>query len=256
MSATDANGRTYIAHPGGSTEIDDSAASSPLPLLRLPRLRGPPSCGLSHCVAVTAALEAISWATHKRDGGKFGQLGHGAGATAAESYEVRRVAMPAEAAPIAVAAAGDQHSAFVDADGAVWACGLDRWTQLGQPALWSKGAVWHKTPRKVAALDGTRIVDVDCGSDHTIALDEQRRVWAWGRGEHGQLFGPENRPFTAQPTVSRALSGDGAAAIVARGDCSCAASAAAGALRCVGRCDERRMQLALAQKRSRPLVAH
>ena len=105
MSATDANGRTYIAHPDGSTETDDAATASPLPLMRLPRLRGPPSCGLSHCVAVTAALEAISWATHKRDGGRFGQLG--TGATAAESYEVRRVAMPAEAAPIAVAAAGD-----------------------------------------------------------------------------------------------------------------------------------------------------
>ena len=135
---------------------------------------------------------------------RFGQLGHGAGATAAESYEVRRVAMPAEAAPIAVAAAGDQHSAFVDADGAVWACGLDRWTQLGQPALWSKGAVWHKTPRKVAALDGTRIVDVDCGSDHTIALDEQRRVWAWGRGEHGQLFGRRTgRSRRSRPSRAR-----------------------------------------------------
>ena len=49
------------------------------------------------------------------------------------------------------------------------------------------------------------MVSAACGSDHTLALDVEGRVWAFGRGEHGQCFGEHTRPFTAAPTVSAAL---------------------------------------------------
>jgi len=55
--------------------------------------------------------------------------------------------------------------------------------------MWKRGAVWQREPKDVPSLvaAGTRIVDVACGTDHTIALDEQSNVWAWGRGEYGQV---------------------------------------------------------------------
>ena len=102
------------------------------------------------------------------------------------------------------------------------------------------------------ALDGRLVTDVACGADHTVALDAQHNVWAWGRGEHGQLFGAANRPFTAPPTISKALSGTAggeggggsggaaiaawiATAVEARGNCSCAVGRD-GTRWCVGKC--------------------
>ena len=85
------------------------------------------------------------------------------------------------------AAAGDNHSAFVDEAGGLWLCGVDRWTQLGQDLLWTKGASWQRTPKAVPSLRGkASIVEAACGSDHTVALDSAGKVWAFGRGEHGQ----------------------------------------------------------------------
>jgi len=83
----------------------------------------------------------------------------------------------------------------------------------------------------VPALSNVRVVDVACGADHTVALDSHNNVWAWGRGEHGQLFGSTNRPFTAPPTMAAKLSP--AVAIAAAGNGTCSVSAAR-VPRCVG----------------------
>jgi len=120
------------------------------------------------------------------------------------------------------------------------ACGCLAWTQLGQPVMWKRGAVWQREPKDVPSLvaAGTRIVDVACGTDHTIALDEQSNVWAWGRGEFGQLFGATKRPFTSPPAISPVLSASTVRHVLAVGHCSCALDEARRVLRCVGRgCD-------------------
>merc|ERR1712032_977954 len=102
-----------------------------------------------------------------------------------------------EAGRISRVAAGDAHSAFVDEYGGLFAWGCDRWMQLGQDKLWAKGAVWQREPMPVNLLRrrGVRLVDVCCGTDHTVALDDAGKVWAFGRGEHGQLFGNDRRVF-------------------------------------------------------------
>ena len=228
----DANGRSYALGSDGTVLIDDSRAKSNLlPPLDLPRLAGLPECGKSHCVAVSALGEAISWATSARDGGRYGQLGWGSAHV--EAYTPHRIQLGAN--KTVKAAAGDDHSAFVDAAGGLWLCGVDRWEQLGRGAvLWKGGAVWQREPKPVPALQNVRVIDVACGADHTIALDEERRVWAWGRGEHGQLFGASNRPLTSPPTVSAALSKGFIAKLEALANRSCSVDAAGGR-RCVGR---------------------
>ena len=44
-------------------------------------------------------------------------------------------------------------------------------------------------PTRVQALGSIRIVHVSCGSGdaHTLALDDNGRVWSWGDGDYGKL---------------------------------------------------------------------
>ena len=235
--AFDANLRCYTLRPDGAVDIEDGERTHQLPPPpSLPPLAAPPVCGANHCLAVHRSRgEAISWATSS-SGNRFGQLGWGKSAKAPPLYEARPVETPAGCGRVVKVAAGDFHSALVDEAGSLYAWGCDRWTQLGQELLWVKGAVWQCKPQLVASLQkaSVRIVDVACGADHTVALDERRQVWAWGRGEHGQLFGDARRPFTAPPSVSHVLQSGGCAArVTATGHCSCSYSEA-GLLRCIG----------------------
>ena len=255
-TTVDRNGRKYSLLTDGAVLIDDSSVTKALPPPPdLPPLKGPPSCGLDHCVAVTAAFEAISWATSKA-ASRFGQLGwqqDGSNNAMLPIYTPRRIVLPGRSddeQPIVDAAAGDAHTALVDADGGLWLCGSDRWTQLGQDNFWAKGHIWQREPCRVPSLaqKGVRVRSVALGADHSLALDDHGQVWAFGFGQHGQCFGEARRPFTSMPAISAALStsgtGTGAAAAVqkiwARGHCSCALLARDGGgkeWKCVGRCE-------------------
>ena len=119
-----------------------------LPPLDLPRLNGVPECGKSHMRGSVALGEAISWATSARDGGRYGQLGWGSAHV--EAYTPHRIQSVAH--KTVKAAAGDDHSAFVDAEGGLWLCGVDRWEQLGRGAvLWKGGAVRQREPEARAS---------------------------------------------------------------------------------------------------------
>lgn len=143
-------------------------------------------CGLHHCVALVESFgAAYSWAT-SRDGHRFGQLGWASDAekcVEATTVDARRVAMPSGSGKPMRVAAGDAHTAIVDDAGGLYLCGSDRWLQLGQSAFWSKGKIWRRTPSRVELLErsGTHVVAAACGADHTLALDDQGRVWAFGR---------------------------------------------------------------------------
>jgi len=247
---TDSNGRAYHLTTDGTVSVSDAGAKKALPPIEpaLPKLDAL-SCGASHCVAVARALgRAYSWATDAT-GNRFGQLGI-ASAERAVPYALRHVAMPEGPGRVVVGvAAGDCHSAFVTEAGELYVCGSDRWLQLGQPVLWSQGKVWQREPTIVPKLgEETRVVSAAGGSDHTLALDVEGRVWAFGRGEHGQCFGEHTRPFTAAPTISAALTNlhageskhhhirNRVAGIFARGNCSCITDEMGSLVRCIGQC--------------------
>ena len=101
------------------------------------------------------------------------------------------------------------------------------------------GAVWQRTPVKVTSgLAGRHVVDCACGRDHTVAVTDEGLVFAWGRGEHGQLFGTSRRPFTSPPTASTVLSRGHATRVAAHNNCTCAMSAS-GRMECIGECFDR-----------------
>lgn len=227
---------------------DHAAAPPPTPPPSAPHTPGEHTCGLHHCATVDRAIgRAYTWATADA-GNRFGQLGRGSKKDA-RLGELSRAAveLPASAGAVTKVAAGDNHTVFLTSSGKVFACGSDRWLQLGQAQFWKGGAVWQRTPQPVPALANERIVDIAAGADHTLALDGQGRVWAFGRGEHGQCLGESRKPFTVAPTPSAVLSSQAGGSgrvterVFAKGHCSCAVDSQASCT-FAGRCGRSEME--------------
>jgi alpha-tubulin suppressor-like RCC1 family protein len=52
-----------------------------------------------------------------------------------------------------------------------------------------KPDVQHSTafPKLVSALQGTKVIQVECGAHHTLALTADKEVYSWGMGSCGRL---------------------------------------------------------------------
>ena len=83
-------------------------------------------------------------------------------------------------------AAGFQHSLALDDQGRLWAWGRNGSGQLGDGTTTQR-----LIPAAVAFfnydLEGARVVSVAAGFSHSLALDDQGRLWAWGMNMSGQL---------------------------------------------------------------------
>lgn len=86
--------------------------------------------------------------------------------------------------------AGGGHALALQTSGKVWAWGLGTSGQLGNGAKANKNrAVPVIFPASYATTGITRgkIIMLAAGSTHSLALDENGRVWAWGANNYGQL---------------------------------------------------------------------
>ena len=68
------------------------------------------------------------------------------------------------------------------ATGQVWAWGGNDYGQLGLGDTKKRSV-----PHRIEALAHAKIREVACGQFHTLAVDEDRVVWSWGRGDSGAL---------------------------------------------------------------------
>ncbi|MCC8066250.1 MAG: hypothetical protein LIO94_04010, partial [Clostridiales bacterium] len=68
-------------------------------------------------------------------------------------------------------------------NGTVWAWGGNEYGQLGN------GSIFGTTlyPEQITFDDDVRIVKIAAAGDSVMAIDENGRVWAWGRNDKGQL---------------------------------------------------------------------
>ena len=96
-------------------------------------------------------------------------------------------------------------------------------TDLGETFSWGTGDrgqlghgdnLDHTTPTMVEALEGRRIIAVECGDLHTLALGSTREVFTWGAGDCAQL-GHGTKTDLRVPRVVKALLGEGVQAIAA-----------------------------------------
>jgi len=80
-----------------------------------------------------------------------------------------------------MAAVGWRHCVALDSLGCVWAWGSSQHGQCGVLAD------LVPNPQRVGGLEGTVCMCVAAGSEHSVAVSEDGRLFSWGWGEHGQL---------------------------------------------------------------------
>ena len=112
-----------------------------------------------HVLALTRSGEVFSWGN-----GSDGQLGHSNNANQFSPKQIQGIPQ------IAKLACGGGHSAFLTADFTLFVCGRGRDGQLGRQGKVESVASYKTVPILVDALVGRRVLDVACGSDHTLAV--------------------------------------------------------------------------------------
>ncbi|KAJ3107720.1 hypothetical protein HDU97_003390 [Phlyctochytrium planicorne] len=107
--------------------------------------------------------------------------------------------------PVRSIASGNFHTIFLMEDGTMHASGRNDELQLGQG---QKGLATGErlssvpVPIPFEVGDGEElpnIVEISCGFDHNVAVDEKGGVWTWGWGE-GFMLGHANSKSVATPT--------------------------------------------------------
>ena len=109
--------------------------------------------------------------------GKSGRLGHGD----EEGLMVPRPVAALQGERVSAIAAGGEHSLVVTTHGQVFSFGSGSFGQLGHGDLQQQ-----LTPHLVAALAGVRVLAVQAGALHSLALSDHGAVFSWGLGAQGQ----------------------------------------------------------------------
>jgi alpha-tubulin suppressor-like RCC1 family protein len=77
---------------------------------------------------------------------------------------------------------GKEHTLVLTTDGRCWAFGE------GESGLLGSGILAAAAPREVDFGESSvRCTRIACGSGFSLALDEQNRLWGWGKNGYGQL---------------------------------------------------------------------
>lgn len=96
--------------------------------------------------------------------------------------------LSAEGGPLAnivSLANGSYHTLALDADGTVWASGYNAFGQLGDGTTFQRSIPVQVLTPEGSPLNG--IIAVAAGSYHSLALDADGNVYAWGMNASGQL---------------------------------------------------------------------
>lgn len=197
-------------------------------------------CGEAHCVALASGVTAAyTWGDDSH-----GQLGRGTVGGAQE--EPVRVEVQGVKSPLVAAACGDKHTVLLDAEGGVYACGDDKWTQLGRTAEpWASAVVEREPERelnngvlaKAALIADLPVAQVAAGGQHTAVLVRDGTLFTFGYNTYGQLAHHNYNTF-APPSPSADIELR-ASDISAGGNSTCVRTPD-GALRCIGSMDSLR----------------
>ena len=102
-----------------------------------------------------------------------------------ETIDITSEANLFEGKTISQISVGGNHSLALDSEGQIYAWGYNDYGQLGNGDTTSSN-----TPVKVdtsGVLAGKTISQISAGSDHSLALDSEGQIYAWGYNLNGQL---------------------------------------------------------------------
>lgn len=115
-----------------------------------------------------------------------GELGNGTTSNADLPLQVLGPGGAGYLAPVAAIQGGELHNTALKADGTVWAWGFNEYGQLGDGSTnWGVSTNLSTTPVQVYGL--TNVKSLGGRGYHTLALETNGTVWAWGRNEYGEL---------------------------------------------------------------------
>ena len=133
-----------------------------------------------------------------------GQLGDG---TYNESYEEPVLVLKEDGTVlegIQAIAAGGYHNLALDQEGQVWAWGYNYY---GQAGVVDQGYVPYAT--RIEAFVDQEITAIGAGYYHSLALDSEGQVWAWGYNSNGELgigsYSSQVVPMPVQTTAEETL---------------------------------------------------
>lgn len=138
------------------------------------------TCGSYHSLALTSSGNIFSWGCNR-----YGQLGIG---TFTNTSTPSLIISFENKAAIFIAGGG-KHSAVITQNGSLFTFGCGESGQLGHETNRSNCSI----PKQVQEFMGTQIVQVACGSDHTIVVKKLKdetysaKIYAFGLGTRGQL---------------------------------------------------------------------
>lgn len=102
---------------------------------------------------------------------------------------------------VTAVAAGGNHSLALKKDGTVWAWGQNNSGQLGEGTNND-----NASPVQVKAFFLVRAMAIAAGGNHSLAVDGNGEVWAWGQNDFGQL-GDSTVANRSTPVKVKHLSG-------------------------------------------------
>ena len=131
------------------------------------------AAGRGHTAAVTAEGRLYTWGS-----GIYGQLGQGTFANMLVPTLVRAGGL--EVAPALMVACGDAHTLAVTRAGALYACGLGMYGQLGLNDKEMR-TVFERV--RLPVLSDPRIVTASASCSHSAAVTEDGALFTWGSGQ-------------------------------------------------------------------------
>ena len=177
----DEDGSLWAWGSSDSGQIGNGSAgfSRPIPVRVMENIVSV-AAGGSHTLAIDANGTLWAW------GGNYsGQLGNGS-----ISWDVNEPKPVKVMEDVVSVAAGGEHSLAIDKQGNLWAWESNSNGQVGNGSInWDINEA-----RPVKVMED--IVSIAAGGNHSLAIDKQGNLWAWGKNWYGQVGndGLDNEP--------------------------------------------------------------